>query len=90
MDAQFHVDEENRTAEWWIEGIAPGSTVLLPWGRVQIGEQSGAGQRVEVEADEPFFLVLHTAVTSYHEHMRPGRHRLLLTVLDRTDVSTEP
>ena len=90
MDAQFQVDEENRTAEGWIEGIASGSRVILPWGTIRLGEQSGAGQQVEIEADEPFFLLLHTAVTSYHEHVLPGRHRLLLTVLDRTDVSTQP
>ncbi len=90
MDAQFHVDEENRTGEWWIEGVAPGSTVTLPWGTVRLGDQSGAGQWVEIEADEPFFLLLHTAVTSYHEHVLPGRRRLLLTVLDRTDVSAQP
>lgn len=90
MDAQFQVDEENRTAEWWIEGTAAGSTLILPWGTMRLGELSGAGQQVEIEADEPFFLLLHTAVTSYQEHVLPGRHRLLLTVLDRTDVSTQP
>ena len=80
MDANEHL------VECWVEEQTPGARVQTPWGVITLGDDAGGGQVVEVEAVAAFDLVLHGRTTSYFEHVEPGRHLLLLTVLDRTDV----
>lgn len=80
------VARQERRVEWWVEGVAPGERVQTPWGVMWLGGEVGGGQEVWVAADEAFTLVVHGRTTTFSEQVTPGRQRLLLTVLDRTDV----
>ncbi len=85
----LRVDINERLAECWIENERSGACFETPWGRIEVAEQAGGGQIVDVLATAVFDLVLHRGPTSFFEHLTPGKHRLLLTVLDRTDVVIE-
>ncbi len=80
------VARQERMVEWWIEEATPGERVQTPWGVIWLGEEVGGGQEVGVAADEAFMLVVHGRTASFVEQIAPGYQRLLLTVLDRTDV----
>lgn len=83
-DVIVHLDE--RSVEWWVAETPRGARIQTPWAELWVGDSGGRGQEVWVEATEAFDLVLHTNASSFFEHIQTGRHRLLLTILDRTDV----
>ncbi|MBX7235684.1 MAG: hypothetical protein K1X65_14955 [Caldilineales bacterium] len=84
------IDIDGRLVECWIKGESPGPRFETPWAVIEVGEEVGGGRVVGVEAWEDFDLCLHTGATSFFEHLTPGYHRLLLTLLDRTDVVAIP
>lgn len=84
------IDIDGRLVECWIKGESPGPRFETPWAVIEVGEEVGGGRLVGVEAWEDFDLWLHTGATSFFEHLTPGYHRLLLTLLDRTDVVAIP
>lgn len=89
MKAPIRVETEARLVECLIGQEGPGTRYETPWGMIELGEETGAGLRITVEASEDFDLLLHRGATSLFEHLSPGRRRLLLTHLDRTDVVSE-
>jgi hypothetical protein len=84
------IDIDSNVVECWVMGEGRGSRFETPWGVIEVEEAVGGGQVVGVEAWADFDLLLHTGATSFLEHLSPGRRRLLLTVLDRTDVVAIP
>lgn len=85
----LRVDINECLVECWIENERSGACFETPWGTIELAEQAGGGQVIEVKAAAAFDLILHRGPTSFFEHLTPGKHRLLLTVLDRTDVMIE-
>ena len=85
----LRIDPSARLVEWDVTASPPGVRLSVPWGVLWLGENEGGGQVVWVEAMAPFNLSIHYGGTSFFESIQPGRHRLLLTWLDRTDVWTE-
>ena len=80
------LDPHAREAIWDAIQTPVGQRVPLPWGVVWRGEELGAGMEVWVEAWAPFTLVVHGDRVMLLEPIQPGRHRLLLTRLDSTEV----
>ena len=93
MRLQIHKPEASQIVAdkkyLWIESAPPGSSIRTPWAELWLGQETGGGQVVWVRASEPFDLHLHAATASYFEHIQHGEHRLLLTILDRTDIKNE-
>lgn len=85
----YRIDIKENLVEFQIENEMPGARFETPWGGIQVGEESGGGQTVAVDATSAFDLLIHKGTASFFEHLTPGRHCLLLTVLDRTDVVSE-
>ncbi|NOX63956.1 MAG: hypothetical protein GXP42_18735 [Chloroflexi bacterium] len=77
---------QDRLVEWWIEPSSP-TRISSPWGQLWLGASRGQGQEVWVEAQDAFDMILHYEGVSFFERASRGRHRFLLTVLDRTDVA---
>lgn len=81
------IDESNHVVECATDEMGREEYLSLPWGVLWRGDEIGGGQEVWVEATAEFDLILHHGPTTFFEHISTGRHRLVLTVLDRTDVS---
>lgn len=86
MNNELFIDELNKAAEWTIGSVGTSERVLTPWAQMWLGDDRGEGLEVWVEATHEFDLVVHWAGVSYSEHIQPGKTRLLLSYLDRTEV----
>lgn len=79
-------DAEEGWAQWLIMDARSKQKVETPWAELWLGAEQGAGLEVWVQASQAFHLTLFWGETSFFEAITPGRSRLLLTVLDRTEV----
>lgn len=84
--SSVHLDPEQRLVVWDVTADPAQREVVTPWGRLWLGAETGGGREVWVEATVAFACVLQDESATVYEHIEPGRHRLLLTVLDRTDT----
>lgn len=84
--SSVHLDPEQRLVVWDVTADPAQREVVTPWGRLWLGDETGGGREVWVEADATFTCVLVNEDATFSYPIEPGRHRLLLTVLDRTDT----
>ncbi len=82
----LEIHEAARQVTWRVMAAVPFERLRTPWGWLWRGEETGAGLEVWVEAEMPFLLTVEGEAITLVEHVTPGRHRLLLTALDSTDV----
>ncbi|MCX7853569.1 MAG: hypothetical protein N2383_12395 [Caldilineales bacterium] len=84
--SSVHIVPEQRLVIWHVAADPARREVVTPWGRLWLGDETGGGREVWVEATAAFACLLQDESATFYEHIEPGRHRLLLTVLDRTDT----
>jgi hypothetical protein len=80
------IHPEQRLLIWHIAADPGQRRVVTPWGELELGAETGGGREVWVEATAAFDCVLQDERVTLYEHIEPGRHRLLLTGLDRTET----
>lgn len=77
---------------WRLSAAPPSGVVGLPWGPhtvdLRFASEAGGGQIILAQTPIPLELDLFTPHTAFAEFLAPGPNRLLLTVLDRTDVQS--
>ncbi len=83
----LEIHEDARQVTWRVMASRPFDRLRTPWGWLWRGEETGAGVEAWVEADADFLLILEGETITLVEHVAPGRHRYLLTVLDSTNVA---
>jgi hypothetical protein len=84
--SSVHIEPEQRLVIWHVAADPAQAQIVTPWGRLWLGDDTGGGREVWVEADAAFTCVLVGEEATFSHPIEPGRHRLLLTRLDRTDI----
>ncbi len=86
MSSSVVIDHEQRLLIWHIAADPGRERVITPWGELWLGAETGSGREIWVDATAPFACVLQDENITLYEPIEPGRHRLLLTKLDRTET----
>jgi hypothetical protein len=89
----LEADAAHDLLSWWLYADLPLGVQGLKLGRGEISLQAqpeqGAGAHILIHTSHSLTLEISTHERSYMEQLSPGEHRMLLTVLDRTDVRRE-